>query len=73
MASHGGVTVALDGYGAGQGFDVLAEGARRAAEDGIRVRVYGPPKELGLDGVEGVEVVPTRQWIGNEEEPVAAV
>ena len=73
MASHGGVTVALDGYGAEQGFDVLAEGARRAAEDGIRVRVFGPPKELDLDGTEGVEVVPTTEWIGNEEDPVPAV
>jgi glycerol-3-phosphate acyltransferase PlsX len=73
VASHGGVTVALDGYGAEQGFDVLAEGARRAAEDGIRVRVFGPPKELDLDGTEGVEVVPTTEWIGNEEDPVPAV
>jgi glycerol-3-phosphate acyltransferase PlsX len=73
VASHGGVTVALDGYGAEQGFDVLTEGARRAAEDGIRVRVFGPPKELNLDGAEGVEVVPTTDWIGNDEEPVAAV
>ena len=56
-----GVTVALDGFGAEQGFDVLAEGARLAAADGIRVRVFGPPGELGLDGVEGVEVVPDRR------------
>ena len=68
-----GVTVALDGYGAEQGFDVLAEGARRAAEDGITVRVFGPPKEFDLDGVEGVEVVPSAEWIGNDEDPVAAV
>ncbi len=73
MASHGGVTVALDGYGAEQGFDVLAKGARLAAEDGIRVRVFGPPRELDLDGADGVEVVPTTEWIGNDEEPVAAV
>jgi glycerol-3-phosphate acyltransferase PlsX len=73
VASHGGVTVALDGYGAEQGFEVLAEGARRAAEDGIRVRVFGPPEELDLAGADGVEVVPTREWIGNDEEPVAAV
>jgi glycerol-3-phosphate acyltransferase PlsX len=73
VAAYGGVTVALDGYGAEQGFDVLAEGARRAAEDGIRVRVFGPPKELDLDSVEGVEVVPTAEWIGNDEEPVPAV
>jgi glycerol-3-phosphate acyltransferase PlsX len=68
-----GVTVALDGFGAEQGFGVLAEGARMAAADGIRLRVFGPPDELGLDGVEGVEVIPTAEWIGNEEDPVPAV
>ncbi len=73
MARGRGVTVALDGYGAEQGFDVLAEGARLAAEDGIGVRVFGPPAELGLDGAEGVEVVPTQEWIGNDEDPVPAV
>ena len=73
MAPGGGVTVALDGYGTEQGFDVLAEGARRAAADGIRVRVFGPERALGLAGVAGVEVVQTSEWIGNEEEPVAAV
>jgi glycerol-3-phosphate acyltransferase PlsX len=73
VAPGRGVTVALDGYGAEQGFDVLAEGARRAAADGIRVRVFGPERSLGLDGVEGVEVVPTKEWIGNDEDPVPAV
>ncbi len=68
-----GVTVALDGFGAEQGFGVLAEGARMAAADGIGVRVFGPPDELRLDGAAGVEVVPTEEWIANEEEPVAAV
>jgi phosphate acyltransferase len=68
-----GVTVALDGFGAEQGFDVLARGARMAAESGFRVRVFGPPAELELDGVEGVEVVPTDEWIGNEEDAVTAV
>ena len=68
-----GVTVALDGFGAEQGFGVLAEGARIAAGDGIRVRVFGPPQELGLDGVDGIEVVPTSEWIGNDEDPVTAV
>jgi glycerol-3-phosphate acyltransferase PlsX len=71
-AGHG-VTVALDGFGAEQGFGVLAEGARMAASDGIRVRVFGPPDELKLDGAEGIEVVPTSEWIGNDEDPVAAV
>jgi glycerol-3-phosphate acyltransferase PlsX len=73
VAPRGGVTIALDGYGAEQGFDVLAEGARLAAEDGIRVRVFGSPAELDLDGVDGVEVVPTQEWIANDEDPVAAV
>jgi glycerol-3-phosphate acyltransferase PlsX len=68
-----GVTVALDGFGAEQGFDALAEGARMAAAGGIRVRVFGPPEELGLDGVEGIEVVPTAEWIGNDADPVPAV
>jgi glycerol-3-phosphate acyltransferase PlsX len=66
-------TVALDGFGAEQGFDVLAEGARQASAGGIRLRVFGPPGKLRLDDVEGVEVVPTEEWIGNEEEPAAAV
>ncbi|HVY95474.1 MAG TPA: phosphate acyltransferase PlsX [Solirubrobacterales bacterium] len=73
MASGRGVTVALDGYGAEQGFDVLADGVRRAARDGIRVRVFGPPDELALEGTENVEVIATEEWIGNEEDPVPAV
>jgi phosphate acyltransferase len=67
------VTVALDGYGAEQGFDVLAEGARLAAADGIGVRVFGPERALGLAGDEGVEVVQTSDWISNEEDAVPAV
>ena len=70
---RGGVTVALDGYGAEQGFEALAEGARLAAADGIQVRVFGPERSLGLDGVENVEVIPTSEWIGNDEDPVPAV
>jgi phosphate acyltransferase len=73
VAPERGVTVALDGFGAEQGFDVLAEGARLAAADGIGIRLFGPERALGLSGVEGIEVVPTTEWIGNEEDPVAAV
>jgi phosphate acyltransferase len=73
MPAGRGATVALDGFGAERGFGVLAEGARLAAADGIEVRVFGPPDELGLDGVDGVEVVPTSEWISNEEDPVPAV
>src|SRR5690606_17596772 len=68
------VTVAVDGYGAERGFDVLAAGVRAAAADGIGVRVFGSERALGeLEGVAGVEVVQTSEWISNEEEPVAAV
>jgi glycerol-3-phosphate acyltransferase PlsX len=69
----GGATVALDGFGAEQGFEALAEGARMAAADGIGVRVFGPERGLDLDGAEGVELVPTAEWIGNDEDAVAAV
>ncbi len=69
----GGVTVALDGFGAEQGFDALAEGAKLAAADGIRLRVFGPPDAFGLEGVDGVEVIPTTDSIGNDEDPVPAV
>ena len=73
MPGGNGPTVALDGVGAEQGFGALAEGTRAAAADGIGVRVFGPPEELALEGVEGVEVVPTSDWIGNDEDPVPAV
>jgi glycerol-3-phosphate acyltransferase PlsX len=73
VAAARAVTVALDGFGAEQGFDVLAAGAKLAAADGIGVRVFGPERALGLDGVEGVEVVPTSEWIANDEDPVPAV
>ena len=73
MPPDGGVTVALDGYGAERGFDVLVEGARMAAAGGIRVRVFGPERSLAFDGAEGIEVVPTAEWIANEEDPVPAV
>jgi phosphate acyltransferase len=66
-------TVALDGFGVERGFDVLADGARRAAAEGIQLRIFGPPDELGLEGADGIEVVPTSEWIGNEEDPVKAV
>jgi glycerol-3-phosphate acyltransferase PlsX len=65
--------VALDGFGAEQGFGVLADGARLATADGVQLRVFGPPRELGLDGVAGIEVVPTEDWIANEDDPVPAV
>jgi glycerol-3-phosphate acyltransferase PlsX len=73
VAAESRPTVALDGFGAERGAEVLAEVARRAAADGIRLRVFGPPAELGLDDVEGVEVVAASDWVRNEEDPVPAV
>ncbi|MEX2107893.1 MAG: phosphate acyltransferase PlsX [Solirubrobacterales bacterium] len=67
------MTVALDGFGAERGFDALTEGVRLAASDGIRLRVFGPELELDLDGLSGVELVPTEEWIANGEDPVPAV
>jgi phosphate acyltransferase len=64
--------VALDGFGADGGPGLVLEGARLAAADGIPVRIFGPPAQLG-DPAEGVEVVASQEWISNDEEPVAAV
>lgn len=70
--ADGGV-IALDGFGADGGADVIAAGARRAAADGIRVRIFGDPDALRIGDAAGVEVVPTTDWITNTDEPVASV
>src|SRR5262245_34407446 len=62
--------VALDAYGADGGPELVLEGARLAAADGIPVKVFGPSS---LEASSGVEIEPTTEWIGNEAEPVAAV
>jgi phosphate acyltransferase len=62
--------VALDAYGADGGPELVLQGARLAAADGIPVRLFGP---ASLDLPAGVEFDPTSEWIGNEAEPVAAV
>ena len=62
--------VALDAYGADAGPELVLEGARLAAADGIPVRIFGP---AGLEVGGGVELDPTVEWIGNEAEPVGAV
>lgn len=67
------ITVALDGLGVEAGPETLAAGARLAAADGIRLRVFGPEAELGLSGTPGIEVVDTTELITNHESPVAAV
>jgi phosphate acyltransferase len=62
--------VALDAYGADGGPDMVLEGARIAAQQGVGVRLFGP---ASLEASPGVEVEPTESWIPNEAEPVAAV
>jgi glycerol-3-phosphate acyltransferase PlsX len=62
--------VALDAYGADGGPELVLEGARIAAADGIPVQLFGP---ASLDPPDGVDLDPTTEWIGNEAEPVAAV
>jgi glycerol-3-phosphate acyltransferase PlsX len=62
--------VALDAYGADGGPELVLEGARIAAADGIQVRLFGPSS---LTPPSGVDLDPTTDWIGNEAEPVAAV
>ena len=71
----GRATVAVDGYGVEQGTDVLCEGIASAVGNGVAIRVFGPSGELGerLRGYDLVEVVDTDDFIGNDEEPVAAV
>ena len=66
--------IALDAHGTDAGPSVIVDGARAAAADGIGVRVFGDPEELGaLEGVDGVEVVPAADAITNDDEPVRAV
>ena len=68
---HRVTTVALDGRGAERGPETIVAGARAAAADGIALRVFGDPTELGdLEGVEGVEVIAAPGEITNDEEPV---
>ena len=68
------ITVALDGRGAERGSEAIVAGARAAAADGIRLRVFGDPGELAsLEEVEGAEVLAAPAEITNAEEPVAAV
>jgi phosphate acyltransferase len=62
--------VALDAYGADGGPELVLEGAKLAAADGIPVRVFGPAK---LQTPSGIDLDATTEWIGNEAEPVAAV
>ncbi len=70
MTARPGQPVAVDAHGADGGPQVVAEGAAIAAADGIPVRLFGP---ASLSAAEGVELIASEEWIGNEAEPVAAV
>jgi glycerol-3-phosphate acyltransferase PlsX len=73
-AADAGAAIALDGLGADRGPDVIVTGARRAAADGIALRVFGRVDELeSLEGVDGIELIAAPEAIGNTDEPVAAV
>ena len=68
------VTVAFDALGAEAGPEVVIEGVRAVAAEGIGVRVFGRREDLrALDPLDGVEVIATTESIGNDEEPVRAV
>jgi glycerol-3-phosphate acyltransferase PlsX len=68
------VTVALDGRGAERGSQAVIAGARAAAADGIRLRVFGDPDALGeINALDGAELVPATEEITNADEPVATV
>lgn len=70
-----GPVVALDGFGVEAGFEVLAEGARRAAADGISIRLFGPldPLDVLVGSTPGIELIESTESITNEEDPVPAV
>jgi len=66
--------VAFDALGAEGGADVVVEGIGRAAADGIAVRVFGRPDELGdLSALDAVEVIEATEVISNDDDPVGAV
>jgi glycerol-3-phosphate acyltransferase PlsX len=74
MAADRGAAIALDAHGTDAGPSVIVDGARAAAADGIGVRVFGDPEQLGgLEAVDGVEVVAAAGTITNDDEPVRAV
>jgi glycerol-3-phosphate acyltransferase PlsX len=73
LSDLSGTKVALDGFGVEKGFDVLEAGIRQAADDGIRIRVFGPSDRIDLSDLPGAELFDVRESITNEEDPVPAV
>jgi phosphate acyltransferase len=68
------VTVALDGRGAERGARAVIDGARAAAGNGLRLRVFGDRELLAeIRDLDGAELIPAAEEITNADEPVAAV
>jgi glycerol-3-phosphate acyltransferase PlsX len=73
-ASAAAQPIALDALGADRGVAPILAGARAVAEEGVRLRVFGRPAELGeLADTDGVEIVEAAAAISNDEEPLPAV
>ncbi|MEA2196499.1 MAG: phosphate acyltransferase [Solirubrobacteraceae bacterium] len=66
------ITVAVDACGADLGPAEVAAGAARAAEQGIRVLLFGPAREIGPPA-SGVEVIDAPISIAKATNPGAAV
>jgi glycerol-3-phosphate acyltransferase PlsX len=66
------ITVAVDAGGADLGPQEVAQGAARAAAQGIRVLLFGPAEEIGTV-TEGVEVVDAPVSIAKAADPAFAV
>jgi glycerol-3-phosphate acyltransferase PlsX len=65
------ITVAVDAGGADLGPGEVAEGAARAAQEGIRVLLFGPASDIGPVGP-GVEVVDAPVSIAKAADPAYA-
>jgi glycerol-3-phosphate acyltransferase PlsX len=66
------VTVAVDAGGADLGPREVAAGAARAADQGVRVLLFGPAREIGAVP-SGVEVVDAPVSIAKQADPASAV
>jgi glycerol-3-phosphate acyltransferase PlsX len=66
------VTVAVDAGGADLGPREVADGAARAAAQGIRILLFGPAREIGAVPA-GVEVVDAPMSIAKQADPAHAV
>jgi len=64
-------TVAVDANGADLGPAEVAEGANIAAQQGVRVLLFGPAAEMGAAGP-GIEVIDAPKSIAKEPNPAAA-